>query len=191
MSGNKDNFLDELLDASLTQYTKAEPRPGLEQRILSSVRESQQHRLRLDWRWVPATAVVAAVVAVAVYSSRPPAVPHPATRLAGVAQSAPPAIGSTAKPEPPPQAAAAVRRPLPGGPQERPVAAVPRAATFPRPAPLSPNEQLLLRYLDRAPRHTLVASASSALPLGDVVVPEVKVSPLQMQPLSDRTGELN
>ena len=42
---SSDLFATELLDASLTNYRCAEPRPGLEQRILASARARRQRAL--------------------------------------------------------------------------------------------------------------------------------------------------
>jgi hypothetical protein len=75
---------DSLIDRALASYTPAEPRPGLEQRILASVAAAGHPRTGV---WRPAWALAAAAVIVAVvaiplaFKSMHPtvAVVHPAT----------------------------------------------------------------------------------------------------------------
>ena len=82
--------LDTLIDRALASYTPAEPRPGLEQRILASVAAASRPR---TWGWRPAWALAAAVALVAVA-----AIPlafksmHPTIAVVHLAVVAPPAV---------------------------------------------------------------------------------------------------
>jgi len=81
---------DSLIDRALASYTPAEPRPGLEQRILASVSSANRPR---TWGWRPAWALAAAVALVAivaipfVYKSM-----HPTIAVIHTAAVAPPAV---------------------------------------------------------------------------------------------------
>lgn len=55
--------LDHWLDEALRQNATAEPRPGLEGRVLARIaQESERHRTWNSWAWIWATATVAAMV---------------------------------------------------------------------------------------------------------------------------------
>jgi hypothetical protein len=67
-NNERDRKLDQWLDEALSQYSAAEPRLGLEQRVLANVRAEEQARAgrRTWWRWMPAFATIAAVLVVMV-----------------------------------------------------------------------------------------------------------------------------
>ncbi len=60
--------LDQWLDDALKQYGEAEPRAGLEGRVLAKVRTAAESSTRA-WRWWPVFAVIAAIfmVGAAIY----------------------------------------------------------------------------------------------------------------------------
>lgn len=67
-NNERDRKLDQWLDEALSQYGAAEPRLGLEHRVLAHVRAEEQARegRRSWWRWMPAFAAIAAVLVVMV-----------------------------------------------------------------------------------------------------------------------------
>ncbi len=66
-NNERDRKLDRWLDKALSEYSAAEPRFGLEQRVLNRIRGEEQHSRKWNfWRWVPAFGAIAAVVVVAV-----------------------------------------------------------------------------------------------------------------------------
>src|SRR5512147_231607 len=67
-NNERDRKLDQWLDEALSQYSAAEPRLGLEQRVLNRLRAEEQARAKRWnlWRWMPALTAVAAAVVVAV-----------------------------------------------------------------------------------------------------------------------------
>jgi len=87
---SKTDRLDTLIDRALASYTPAEPRPGLEQRILASVAAASRPR---SWGWKPAWAWVAAATLIAIV-----AIPlafksmHPTVAVIHIAAVAPPAV---------------------------------------------------------------------------------------------------
>jgi hypothetical protein len=72
---NPGRKIDAWLDQALARYSGAEPRAGIENRVLAALRAEQRNPRRRRWMvWVPAAATAAVVVVamVAVYSSRKP-----------------------------------------------------------------------------------------------------------------------
>jgi hypothetical protein len=66
-NNERDRKLDQWLDEALSEYGAAEPRFGLEQRVLNRIRgEEQPSRKWNFWRWMPAFGAIAAVVVVTV-----------------------------------------------------------------------------------------------------------------------------
>lgn len=150
----KDKNLDELLDSLLAAYCEAQPRPGLETRLVSRLREAAQAKTdrRAIFRWLWAASAVGAVtIALLVIQllpvaelPRPPVIP-----AAGL-----PVLPATATPK---QIRPKVKAPrtLEAPAETSDV----RREVFPTPSPLSPQEELLLRYLARTPREEVAAQS--------------------------------
>jgi len=171
---NEDGKLDRTLDALLSAYSSAEPRPGLETRILAQVREASGRRKAwsVRWMWIGA-AFAAAVIVLAIYLSRPalrPQVPEivrqpapaekiqpsPAPRI-----SSPPTTETVGQKRDPQQDKARNRRI--GQSQLADL----RQEVFPAPVPLSQQEKLLLRYLSGTPREEVIAQSRPDEPPDD------------------------
>lgn len=145
--------LSDDLDAALAKYAAVEPRPGLENRILASLRvERARVPDRARWRWSVAAALTAvAVVAVAVSwkSIKPGQVVeehHPSTTLQSPPQSGIQIAASREvalqKPHHP------VRRPTGDRANVLAVAAAsPKLDQFPSPRPLNEQEKILADYV--------------------------------------------
>jgi hypothetical protein len=104
------DLLDSLIDHALASYTPAEPRPGLEQRILASMVAASQPR---TWAWRPAWALAAAAALIAVVGL-PVAFKSMRTQTAVVhlPVAAPPAIAEQhLSPRPAPALTSSARRP--------------------------------------------------------------------------------
>ncbi len=67
-NNERDRKLEQWLDEALSEYSNAEPRFGLEQRVLNRVRGEEQARAKRwgFWKWMPAFAAIAAVLVVGV-----------------------------------------------------------------------------------------------------------------------------
>lgn len=157
--------IDELLDSLLSEYSSAEPRPGLESRILASVQEAAaatpSRRWNMQWFWAGA-AVAAAVLLAALFMGRHRAVPSPKQNMVQVqtpVQQQPREVSSGG----PEKTAGVPRRPpgkqVPRQPEDASLALNRRPAIFPTPTPLSEQEQLLLRYLTGTPQEELIAQS--------------------------------
>jgi hypothetical protein len=67
-NNERDRKLEQWLDEALSEYSAAEPRLGLEQRVLNRVHGEEKARTRRWslWKWMPALAAIAAAVIVGV-----------------------------------------------------------------------------------------------------------------------------
>ena len=153
MDDKEKRFVDELLNASLRRYAGAEPRPGLEGRVLAGVRARQQgERWRNVWTWAVGMAAVAAMVTLLVIHwprQQPAQLPETAQARATVAhgqkgtdrgyQLAAPTTAEVAPPVQPRMS----HRPPRSAPQRW---VDTRPQQFPTPRPLSEQEKLLVAY---------------------------------------------
>jgi hypothetical protein len=158
----KDKQLDEMLDSLLANYSSAEPRPGIETRILANLREAAEKEVSHGWwnfKWLWAGVVAAAIIMAAVLNSGRRHVAPP-TNVAGkisqpVPQSeiqphAPVARGETAR-------IYRHKKPGPTLAQSTTLALSQRPALFPTPTPLSEQERLMFTYLAKTPKEVVVA----------------------------------
>lgn len=161
----KDKQIDEMLDSLLASYSSAEPRPGLETRILANLRDAEGKEALRGWwgfKWLWAGAVLAAVIVagVLVRGKR-----HVAPPTHTVVQSVQPGVQQPAVQSSVPAAAGSERvihrhktlSPVP--PQNAPLAWSQRPAVFPTPTPLSEQERLLLQYYSGTPREEVIAQS--------------------------------
>jgi hypothetical protein len=169
MFHENDHKLDEMLDAMLSAYSSADPRPGLETRILAGVKEQAANstsRWRFRWTWAVAALATAALVMMAIYVSRiqtHSVEPQVATRPQHQQMSMPDLAEKTL---PLPKATASHpstrRQRTQTAGLTRPAVAqmvAVRQDVFPSRSPLSEQEKLLLRYLTRTPREELIAQS--------------------------------
>jgi hypothetical protein len=154
--------LDRTLDAALAKYASAEPREGLEERVLANLRAAgTRDAQRAWWNWGFAVlATVLAIAAVAVWqwnkSTQIPIANHPSTiKQAPVGPDLAHRDGNSARPIKSPQWQRPRHRP-----QHETVAASPKLDVFPSPLPLSEQEKILASYVAGYPEHAaLVAEA--------------------------------
>jgi hypothetical protein len=158
----KDTLMDEMLDSLLANYSSAEPRPGLETRILANLREAAEKEASDGWwklKWFWAGAVAIAIIIAAVLISGRHRIALSANVIVKINQPAP-------QPEIQPHTPAAGtetarihrRKPsAPAMPQKATLASSERPANFPTPVPLSEQERLMFTYLANTPQEIVVA----------------------------------
>ncbi len=167
-------FEDELVEAALRERANAQPRAGLEERLLASIEARRAPRFVRVPRWAWAFAAGAVAVVVVAFTVR-----HRVSLVPG--QSEPPTTAiQTTKP-----GKLAISHPL--------VARVPppaansktvRLAVFPAPRPLSAQEKLLLAYVRKG--RLAESLAESARPLDeDLKIPKLEVAALDIKPIED------
>ncbi len=182
-----DQFVDELLDSALARYRSAEPRPGLEERLLGRLRAEPQPKAWLGWTWRLAAGVaVLGTVLLTVLLRRTvhitPGSPAPSSAVEARKMDSPPSrlkaafVEPIAKSHPTRRASSYLTRQL----RSQRIGEKPHKDVFPSPAPLSEQEKLLLRYVRENPAPVLVAlqRATDALE-------EIRIEPLEMPPPLD------
>jgi hypothetical protein len=179
---------DQVLDDALAEYREAEPLAGLEDSVLQRLRLQTERRWKGWWRWSAiAAAAVALVIAAwiglgdrtqqdvaspSVVQKATPAEPLP-TADARAANQQPVAkstlVGRTSSHSAPVPASAQLAHSEP----------VPMTERFPSPAPLKPEERMLLAL---ATTHTETLMDKT----GDDK--EIVIDPINIKPLVDETG---
>jgi hypothetical protein len=182
---DKQMQMDQMLDSLLAGYSSAEPRPGLETRILASLRsanprDAEGREVSRGWwgfKWLWAGAALAAVIVGGVLISGkrhvarpnhtvvqtvPPSVQQPAIQQPTIQQ---PAIQQPMAQSSIPAAVGTERvvhrhktlAPVPR--QNATLAWSQRPPIFPTPTPLSEQERMLLQYYSRTPREEVIAQS--------------------------------
>ena len=155
---NPPDELDQLLNEALATYSSAEPRPGIQQRVLRHIRTAAAPRR--PWWQLAAIAVpaLATLWLISIHHAVPVQAPAPPATL-------------------PPPVIAHVDPPVAPVPQ-RPVRTRRREA-FPRPAPLSAEERALVALAIQFPQQApeLVKPAEPR-PIEPIEIPKLEISPL-------------
>jgi len=166
---DKDRQLDNLLDSLLSQYASAEPRPGLETRVLAQIAHSRRDNdARVTrWHWLVAGgALVASAVALGIVlmvfrtGQRPHSLPQ--TVHNGHTQQLSVAPKSALE-----SSSVATKRPVPKQKRTLMQAAkqdailTERPAVFPTPVPLSQQERLMFTYMANTPRQEVVSQITT------------------------------
>lgn len=169
-----DRDLDAILDEALSSYTAAEPNPSLRVRIMAHAAEGAPSPKRL-WLFAPAAACAAALVIVFLLHSSTPA-PHPEPSPAASTASAPAPPKAVLPPITHPHPALAAHRTRRS---ER--AALMRNASFPSPAPLTAQENILLKFAMEHPeqaRQVLAAPAAEPIENAPLAIASIQIAAL-------------
>lgn len=183
--------IERWLDTALRDRVNAEPRNGLEERVL--VRLASQPPPRIVW-W-PVMSAVAVVLAVAValvvmYSRRQEQIVVN-RQLSPAASRETPAQANSVTHNPPTKSGQArVPRMLASTTKQRAVPrarvhaeleSLPKLATFPGPRPETAEERMLARLGSRRDSYE-IANMSNGLPLRGLSIPEIRIEPLEGTP---------
>jgi hypothetical protein len=160
-NGEQDEF-DRVLDAVLAKYAAAEPRAGLEERVLANLRAEQARDAEHAWgRWRAIAAVAAVIVVVVALFLRPdklshPVVAdHPSTPMEAPKERETDVISNAQRREVRPHVR--VRKPaLRPSPPDVAIARAPKLEQFPSPEPLSEQEKLLQNYVAQNPEQAVL-----------------------------------
>jgi hypothetical protein len=156
--------IDDLLESLLSRYSSAEPRPGLEKRILANLRQAKEPKPRFWMQpWLLGAAAALAILLVVVFSLLRPARPSHFEPIRASKPETPPRkddiplrfqVGRH-RPIARTELAAASIRKVGDGAQDRPLRD--RPAIFPTPVPLSEQEGFMFLYLANTPKEELIA----------------------------------
>ncbi len=149
------NDLDRALDLALAKYAAVEPRVGLEQRILATLRAEPARHRKFMWRWSVALATLVVVVATGIaWRSSKPAHPEVTQRPLITLPTSPERPVNPANREAnviPSQNKRPARRLSVRHAQPAVVTPAPKLDVFPSPRPLSEQEKILASYVAKAP----------------------------------------
>jgi len=155
--------LDHALDAALAKYASAEPRVGLEERVLANLRTVEAHAAHgMWWNWRIATVLAAVLVVAGTFAWRwsrpahPPIAEHPSAPnvkpVTAEAVNHESNSGTTQEKT----VRRRVRRPV----KQEIVAASPKLDVFPSPLPLSEQERILASYVAAYPEHAALVAVA-------------------------------
>jgi hypothetical protein len=159
--------LDSILDAALSEYSNSEPRPGLEHRVLRSIRTIPP--ARRSWWWAGWVLAAVALALIVLRSDR--------ARVKQVPQSSHATASSAQQPQPTPSWGALSVPEGAGASHHRVRSELPRLETFPEPEPLTAEERELLRFVQSQPQQVREALAQSA------EIEELTIEPLKIEEL--------
>ena len=156
---------DQWLESALIQFGKAEPRVGLENRLLANLRaeRAQAYLRRRWWRALGMVASLAAILVAVRVEERDRERKPESTAATSTTNRA--EARELFQPRPIPQIVHPAREVVLRRPAHRPtrdlaVASTPKLAQFPSPQPLSEQERILASYVAKYPEHAaLVAQA--------------------------------
>lgn len=186
---HNDEF-DQVLDDALAEYREAEPLAGLEDRVLQRLRFETERRRKLRWRWSAITAVAAGLTVAAwiglgyrvrpemasssaAQKHSPPIERQPRTaetRVANEQSTSKRLAGSNAVS---PRAYVPVQAQFTG------TEPAPMPERFPSPAPLKPEERMLLALATTHPEILMDKPDDDK---------EIVIAPINIKPLVDETG---
>jgi hypothetical protein len=160
---DKQMRIDDMLDSLLTNYSSAEPRSGLKNRILANLREAEEKEAAHGWwsfKWLWAGVVAVAIIVAAVLVNGRHRVEPPTNVIVKTNQRGP--QPEEIQPHVPiaRQETAKIHRRKPSTPtlpQNATLALSERPANFPTPAPLSEQDRMMFAYLENTPREVVIA----------------------------------
>jgi len=193
---NTGHVLDQLLDSALAQYSKVDPRAGLESRTNANL-QSERDRIAATrrWWWALTLAATTAVIILTVwiesntgFRGKVPvamkATPEqPAdTKKATIDMQAQPHVSQgtceiNSRPENKRRSVHKVE--------------TPRLDRFPSPRPLSEQERLLLGYVNQTPREEVVLAVAKTKSTEDLHVKALEIPPLGGDRTASELSERN
>lgn len=183
---SKDQFVAELLEASLRRYRSEEPRAGLEGRILTHVLSSDHSARRWTWVWALGAATAGVLVIFALLQIPQHPAPAPSQEQVVVERTAPPAIPSPPTQSTSPKPSLRTAR-LSGMPARGAVAQPSRPAQFPTPAPLSEEERLLLVYAAQSPNAETENLTTNDLGIKPLEIPDIMIAKIEIKKIPKLT----
>jgi len=192
--------LDRWLDLALQERANAEPRSGLEERVLARLATEPPKRQFVWWQvWAAVAAIfVIALTLTLIYPRHQDQVANQQSPAVSPAHRIMPREVTTGPRQPTGEARAAsgsnaaccfskgmvVRnRPTAVHAQLEPL---PQLATFPAPRPETAQERVLARLTARRGSYELAGASPDMVPLKDLSIPELKIEPMEGTP-SDET----
>ena len=155
--------LDDQLDAALAKYAAAEPRAGLEARILANLRAQQSVPSRmLSWRWAVTLTTALLIMTVLIWRAERHRLPNVVRQANPEHQTQPPVAKNTQAENDSSRTVSisSVRRKR--HTQRTRAEAPPKLDQFPSPRPLTEQEKLLAEYVNQFQEEAVVVARARA-----------------------------
>ena len=154
--------LDRMIDRALAKYASAEPRPGLEERVLANLHAAElRTESRAWWLWGFAGGMAAVILVAGTLAWRWGKPAHPSVTTYPTIEQRPvvPQL-ATREASPAPRKRVASHRAAAHSRDHEFAGVNPKLDVFPSPLPLSEQEKILALYVGHYPEHAaLVAEA--------------------------------
>jgi hypothetical protein len=177
----RDQFVNDLLEESLSHYGRMTPRPGLEGRVLANARAARERRTLFVWAgWLVAGAAATMIAVGVLKFGHRRSIPAPTIPAGAVTTAKGPVVGPGPAIVPKTQPRAAVRvfpRPVQRAAAER-VVDTPHLTVFPSPAPETAQEKLMAQYVRETPPSVLAAIPADSPELQDLKIKKLEIPPL-------------
>lgn len=176
---DRDRTSEILIDEALARHSRVEPRPGLERRILARLADRKPPFQWPRWTWAFASVALIAAAVLVVILFHGPQIRKNAAQAA-LEKPASPVPPTAPPPQPPVKANTSLRSMRAVVPTIAVDAGLPqpRLAQFPSPAPLSEEEQLLLRFVTQHHDEAVQFAKNQNQPLEDLKIEDIKIAPL-------------
>jgi len=180
---NQERLVEKWLDIGLKRYGEAEPRPGLEGRILAGLSTEQARGASPSWQWWPALAAIVIVAAVALQLLTRKPIPTGSVPVAthSVETSSPTLRQPTVELCRPDAMTRSQGRRRTFQRHIAPATARPLPKQFPSPRPLSPQEELLLAYVEQVPADEVAVAADRTRRADDLQIDDLEIAPLSVE----------
>jgi len=186
------------LDRALVEYGNAEPRPGLEARVLANLSAVRERiTARQGWFWALTLTATAAVIVLAVWMESNTGlrtkVPTSVTTASEQQAESKQRPVETAKPDVFQQSRKIAS---PRADRNRTLhgvkaAAAPKLDRFPSSQPLSEQERLLLAYLNQTPNEEVMLTIAKAKSNEDLRVKDLQIQSLENETPASESSERN
>jgi hypothetical protein len=192
----REHDIGQWLESALTQYGKAEPRTGLESRLLANLR-AERNRIasRRRWWWAMAAATALAVIVAAVWVGEGERERN-RTNTVGASTTQREEVHALVQQGPPPQIAYPARGMAQHWPVHWPIhdlaeKRTPKLDQFPSRRNMSDGELLLVRRLnERSTKEALLESLPSREEV-DLSIGSLEIRPLQIPDIEISESETN
>ncbi len=188
--------LNQWLDQALDQYSKIEPRAGLEMRVMASVAAERERRAKQRiWAWSFAAGSACAAIVIVLWlggaakREYSQSAEQRSQSVKAVTRQPQPSTSSRARHlEAEVQSAKHGPRRTRTSRVELVSKALPKADQFPSPRPLSEQEKLLLSYVSASPRADVANPVPAAKDLEDLQISRLRVTSLNTPLLQPKAG---
>jgi hypothetical protein len=178
-----DRELDRMIDAALPGYSSAEPRPGLEDRVIARALVEKPRFFRIAWQWSLALPAFAALL---VLLFLPRTRHQPLEPIQRVPRSSPTVALSAPETTPAPHAVSKAKKTHPSLPVTTLAAdqqPLPKQQVFPTPSPLTAEERTLVAY-SRVQFRELPTKPTTNVEIDPIRVAELQIKPLTIPALN-------